>query len=157
MEIIKADNDPENKLRQKCNLVETLDESHLDLIFQMEKIIIDSRAYGLSANQVGILERVFIINKGTLSRPDFLIMFNPTLTPKTTIKKLNLEGCLSIPDKSGYVLRYESIEVKYYVPSPDLKTLDKRKLKAVGLLSSIIQHEIDHLNGILFTDKIALK
>jgi len=103
---------------------------------------------GLAGPQVGQTIRVIIIN--TKDGP--LAMVNPKITKKSWGKELGEEGCLSIPDFYGTLKRHKKINVIYTD-----KHNKKIKLAAAGLLARVIQHEVDHLNGVLFIDYIQKK
>lgn len=99
---------------------------------------------GLAANQIGYSKRIFYVKL-----PDFdKIFINPEITSKSRDKIILEEGCLSVPNKYGLVERFKKIIVK----AKD-ETGKKFKLKAKGLLAHVIQHEIDHLEGILYLSK----
>lgn len=99
---------------------------------------------GLAAPQVGKNIRIIVVNS-----PDGPIcMINPQLTKRSFAKEWGEEGCLSVPNTFGQVRRHKKINCIY------LDTNGKqRKMRAEDLLARVIQHEIDHLDGILFTDK----
>ncbi len=107
---------------------------------------------GLSANQIGLPLRLFVAqlpdDKDNGEMPKFYAIFNPEITKLSEEKCVMEEGCLSVPDIFGEVERPEKIT---------LEGLDKSgkrvKIKAWGVLSRIFQHELDHLNGILFIDR----
>lgn len=114
------------------------------LILEMKETMIANNGIGLSANQVGIDKSFFI----ALWNNKFYAFFNPEIIKHSKEEVLSGEGCLSIPDTLALVPRYKNITIK-------AEKIDGRetKLKAYGMLSIIFQHEIDHLNGILITDK----
>jgi peptide deformylase len=99
---------------------------------------------GLAAPQVGILKRIIVVDIG--QGP--LVMVNPDILEKDGEQIIN-EGCLSVPNKNGNVKRPEKLKVNY----TDLEG-DKHTIKTEGLLSVVISHEVDHLNGVLFIDKV---
>ena len=144
MEVLKLDNSERSKiLRQKTKRVEIFDKNLKELINSMKKILIKYGGLGIAANQVGIDLSIFIAKP----KDKFYVFINPELIEgkNETIKE---EGCLSIDNLWGLVKRFEEIKIKYQNIEGKTKTL-----KAKGLLAHIIQHEIDHLNGILFIDK----
>lgn len=130
------------------------------LIKQLKEIMIKSNGVGLSANQVGLNLRFFIVqlptenisvNQRSNPRKSALYtIFNPKIKISAfSRKKTEMEeGCLSVPGVYGIVKRYEKITL--IGQGVDAK---KIKIKAEGLLSRVFQHEVDHLNGILFVDK----
>lgn len=107
----------------------------------------DPVGVGLSGNQIGLLQRICII------RPeedgDILVLVNPEITKSSFGSKKRkpvLEGCLSIPEVWGHVLRPQKVDVTYQ----DMKG-ERHEQSFDGFASVVVQHEIDHLNGILFT------
>lgn len=120
-----------------------------DLIARMRRIMRKANGIGLSANQIGLDLKVFVAeipdgDGGT----KFYAVFNPNIEKKTGEKILPEEGCLSIPGTYGDVERFPQIVI-----SGQDKNQKPVKVKAWGLLAHIFQHETDHLNGVLFTDK----
>ena len=120
------------------------------ILKNMRKLMKDHNGAGLAANQVGINASFFIAELFTKnnSAPKFFAVFNPQIEKSSEEKKLDIEGCLSIPETSGIVERRKKIIVSGFD-----KNGKKIKIKASNILARIFQHEIDHLNGILFTDK----
>jgi peptide deformylase len=110
---------------------------------------------GLAAPQTGILKRVFIIDTSPLSEDDNNIekiekaFFNPEITWRCDDKIYYSEGCLSIPDIFEDILRPKKIRVKYF--DTNLNIIED---EFDGLIARIFQHEYDHLDGILFIDKL---
>lgn len=99
---------------------------------------------GLAAPQVNVSQRIIVVDDGT-GLQEFI---NPEIV-KADGEQIGVEGCLSVPGYFGDVKRYQEIEVHYID-----RHNKKKKLKAEGFLARIIQHEIDHLNGILFIEKV---
>ena len=114
------------------------------LILDMEKTMHESDGVGLAAVQVGIPIRLAVIN----TKDGILALINPTITYRSIKKEKAQEGCLSIPGVYGQVKRSKKIRVKSF----DL-TGKIIKFKAEGLLARVIQHEVDHTNGILFINR----
>lgn len=104
-------------------------------------------AGGLAAPQVGITKRVFYIQNYDTGRWELFI--NPEITPVGFHKKAITEACLSVPNTEGKVLRYYRIKVRYIDRNGDVKTKKFEDLNAIT-----IQHENDHLEGVLFIDKM---
>ncbi|MDD5291352.1 MAG: peptide deformylase [Patescibacteria group bacterium] len=115
-----------------------------DLCADMIKTMKEKDGVGLAAPQVGKSIRLITIN--TKDGPK--IMINPKITNKSWAKEWNEEGCLSVPGVYGKVRRNKKINCVYFD-----KNGQKIKIQAQGLLSFVIQHETDHLDGILFIDK----
>jgi len=131
-------------LRKKAEQVGVIDKKILKLIKDMEKSMKDEKGVGLAAPQVGVSKRVIIILfDGKMAIP----MINPEITSHSDKTEYGEEGCLSLPGKWGQVERYREILVQF----KDWKG-EKRALKLEGFNARIVQHEIDHLDGILFTD-----
>ena len=109
----------------------------------MKEIMVKESGIGLSANQIGIDLAIFIAKP----KDKFYVFINPEII-ETKGEELKEEGCLSIANKYGIVKRAKEVKIKYQTLSRKEKTM-----KAKGLLAHIIQHEYDHLKGILFIDK----
>lgn len=130
-----------------------------ELIKAMKRIMIQANGIGLAANQIGLDMRVFVAqimkldrhgNQRSLSRAEqkFYAIFNPEIVKSSGEKTVSEEGCLSVPDAYGDVSRAEKITLV----GQD-KNGRKMKIKAWGLLARVFQHEVDHLNGVLYIDK----
>ena len=120
-----------------------------DLILTAQKVKTTEgySAAGLASIQVGIDKRVFCILKEESG--EFEIMINPEIKLLKDEKVIDIEGCLSVPNKEGRVSRYKKIKVKYLDRNGKIKKGVFRNQEARE-----IQHEYDHLEGILFTDKL---
>ena len=116
------------------------------LIDDMLETMYDADGVGLAAPQIGILKRILVIDTG--EKDEKLEMINPKIT-KLEKEVILSEGCLSFPNVFGNVRRYNYTEAEYMT-----KDGEKKTIKAEGLLAQAIQHEIDHLNGILFIDQV---
>ena len=143
---IKVEPDP--VLRKKTTLVsrEWIVTSDAKVFFKKlhERMHI-ADGIGIAAPQVGVSMRICIVSD---SGKNFQLLINPEITWQSRETNVSLEGCLSVPHTFGDVKRPKSVHVK---------ALDENgkvvKLKAKAMLSRVIQHEIDHLNGVLFIDK----
>lgn len=146
MAILKIKKYPDPILRKKCQEVKEVTEEIKKLIEDMIETMEKNDGVGLAAPQVGVSKRVIIVEteKGPVG------FINPKILKKTKETKIDWEGCLSIPSVFLKIKRWKGIEVE---------ALDQRGekvlVKAVGLVASIFQDEIDHLNGILIIDKIS--
>ncbi len=130
-----------------------------ELVQNMRKIMIVADGVGLAANQVGFDFRVFVAQIRATKRRSadsvasedqkFYAIFNPEIIKKSSEKSIIDEGCLSVP--GGYFGDVER-PAKIMLVGQD-KSGKKIKIKAWGLLARVFQHEVDHLNGILFIDK----
>lgn len=139
---IRIDEDP--VLRKKARVVEKIDEKIIELLDDMAETMYNAEGVGLAAPQIGILKRVVTID--VEDENGLLKMINPEIL-ETSGEQCGLEGCLSIPEVREYVKRPEKVKFKYIDVEGNENIID-----ATGLLAVCICHEIDHLNGILFTD-----
>lgn len=133
-------------LRKKCQEVEKIDGDVLKLIEEMKKITIEAKGVGLSASQVGITKRLIISQ--TEKGPQVFI--NPKILKKSKETEISEEGCLSFPGIRLNIKRAKEILVE--AQDSDGKVL---QIEAKNLQARIFQHEIDHLDGILFIDRIS--
>lgn len=140
---------PDKRLNSSCveitELTDELDEFIEDLYDTMQA----HDGIGISACQVGVLKRLCLVQID--DEDDLLVMINPKILFSKG-ETIDVEGCLSLPYLYGTVKRADEIIVEYYNPDGELM-----ELKAQGYLARCIQHEIDHLNGILFSSKIEEK
>ena len=151
---------PEPVLRRKAKPVTKFDKELQTLIDNMIETMRDAPGVGLAAPQINISQQLAVIeyaegedeeeeDENTPPKPKKLyVIINPEIVKASEEKVMGIEGCLSIPGLHGEVERHESIQVK---------ALNRHgspvKLKVDGWMARIFQHEIDHLNGVLFTDK----
>ncbi|MDO4178875.1 MAG: peptide deformylase [Phascolarctobacterium sp.] len=133
-------------LRKIAQPVERIDKKLLRLIKDMQETMYEADGVGLAAPQIGISKRLVVIDVGEENGGSF-VLINPEIIKKEG-SVVSGEGCLSVPDFEGDVERAEYIECEF--TSPNGKRL---LLQAHGLLAVCIQHECDHLEGILFIDK----
>lgn len=127
-------------LTKKCRKVEKIDDRILTLLDDMGETLKESGGVGLAAPQVGILKRICVIDVGE----GLIELINPEIT-KTSGSVEDVEGCLSIPGKWGYVARPEKVTVKAL--NREGKEI---KVTGEGLLARALCHETEHLDGILF-------
>jgi peptide deformylase len=143
---------PNKKLKEKSLKVEKFDKKLHDLLDAMYRLMMNSNGIGLAAIQVSHAINALIINvpdeDGEQSEDNLIEIINPVITHKDGISTYQ-EGCLSIPGFYEDINRYETIHMSYQDRDGSTKTLNTD-----GILSIAIQHEIDHLNGILFIDKL---
>lgn len=136
---------PNPILRKKSqNVTDVLSDKIQKLIPEMIETMKAKDGVGLAAPQVGENIRLLVVGY----KDKDLAIINPKILKKSILKEWDEEGCLSIPNKYGQVRRHKNITLKYLNEKGEEETL-----KANGLLARIIQHEIDHLDGILFIDK----
>ncbi|MBQ9947663.1 MAG: peptide deformylase [Oscillospiraceae bacterium] len=137
----------EDVLRQKCTEVTKFDEELWELLDDMYDTMTEANGVGLAAPQVGVLKRVVVIDVDDDNGRIELI--NPVIT-RMTGKQNGTEGCLSYPGRYGYVKRPNKVRVKA------LNRYGKPvEYSGSELLARAFCHEIDHLNGILFADKVS--
>ncbi|MEK7504649.1 MAG: peptide deformylase [Patescibacteria group bacterium] len=151
---------PSQALRQPTRPVTTLDKRVISVINDMIETLLATRnpeGVGLAAPQIGVPLRIF------LARPDVAgpisIFINPEIQRlsqriQPTGKKGVFEGCLSIPGHYAPVRRAMSVTVKYQTTDPRSWILENREEVFTGFPAHVIQHEIDHLNGVLFIDRV---
>ena len=134
-------------LRKKAREVSVFDERLCVLLDDLtETMKFEGRGIGLAAPQVGVIKRVFVVDIG--DEHGLLEFINPEIT-EAEGEAIGEEGCLSVPGKSGFVTRPDRITVRAF----DRKG-EPFEIKAEGLLAVCICHENDHLNGVLYIDKI---
>jgi len=140
-------------LRNKASEVEDVDMETIKLITDMFETMHNAYGIGLAANQVGSKKAIFLVDISEMEGEEDkkpMVIINPNIIERSEETVVMEEGCLSIPDIRGDVERPKSIVLEYC--DTDLK---KHKIKTDGLLARVIQHEYDHLQGILFTDLIS--
>jgi peptide deformylase len=136
-------------LRKLCLPIENIDGELITLAQNMVETTIAAPGVGLAANQVGLPWRLFVVNIGVETDKENLVtVVNPEITAMEG-SELDKEGCLSIPDVILEVNRASQIEIKGY----DLDGNEVR-YEAQGYLARAFQHEMDHLNGVLFWDNL---
>lgn len=138
---IRIDGDP--ILRKKSRKVEVIDEDLHRLIDDMYETMYEAQGVGLAAVQIGKLKQLIVIDdyEGTK-----IVLINPERVAEEGSSEA-LEGCLSVPERVGKVKRFEKVKINYTDRDGEEKTLE-----AEDFLARIIQHEMDHLEGILYTD-----
>ena len=150
MSLLKIVNCTDSVLRKKCLKVKNIDETLITLADNMIETMYAAPGLGLAANQVGVSSNFFVIDVGVEKETrDPVIIINPVITASEE-EVMGEEGCLSIPEVFAEVKRSQHVEVKGY----DLKGNELR-YEAEGFLARAFQHEIDHLNGVLFWDNLS--
>lgn len=136
--------EPDPVLREKAKPVASITPNIQKLLTDMADTMYDAEGVGLAAPQIGILKRVIVMDVG--DDHGLIELVNPEIVSKEG-EQFGPEGCLSIPGLSGDVRRAHKVKVK---------GLDRNgkeiEIEGTDLLARCIQHEIDHLNGVLFTD-----
>lgn len=139
---------PSPLLREKCADVSTFDDSLHRLVNDMSLTMYASSGIGLAACQIGVLQRVALVDVSE-QQDQKLVLINPEIvTREGTVS--SEEGCLSIPEYRDTIKRDEHIVVR----AQNIEG-EEFELSASGILSICIQHEVDHLNGILFVDHLS--
>ena len=143
--------EPDPILRKKCEPLEKVDAETKKLMDDMLETMYAAPGIGLAAVQVGILKRLVVIDISKAEekkKPLFLI--NPQIIRQSKKTSVYEEGCLSLPGQFAEIERPAECTLKYI----DYNGKEK-ELKADGLLATCVQHEVDHLNGILFIDYLS--
>jgi peptide deformylase len=140
---------PDARLREKAAPVTEFDEALQQLVEDMAETMYAAPGVGLAANQVGVLKRLFIIDIAGEGEPSALKVFvNPEVTYTEGVQTYE-EGCLSFPGAAEEIKRAAKVTVKAHNARGELF-----ELEADGLLAVAIQHENDHINGVLMIDKV---
>ncbi|NQW00847.1 MAG: peptide deformylase [Rhodospirillales bacterium] len=148
---------PDPRLKIKAEAVDQVDDELRAFMHDMLETMYAAPGIGLAGPQVGLGKRVIVVdvreNAEDDGAPNPYCMVNPQIIEVSREDRIHDEGCLSLPDQYAEVERPDSIRVRYTDENNTVQELD-----ADGLLATCIQHEIDHLDGILFVDHItALK
>lgn len=141
---------PEPVLRKKCKPVQVFDQNLAHTIQTMlQTMRAQTMGIGIAAPQIGIDQQIVIVDVSSrISGAVCRIMINPRILVRKG-EKISHEGCMSLPDYTGYLQRFEEVEVEY--------TDDHGRFvhyKATGIEAVCIQHELDHLEGKLFIDRV---
>ena len=141
---------PDPVLRQIAKPVDEITDGVRQLLDDMAATMYDAPGIGLAAPQINVSQRLVVIDCGKDDVPELYKMVNPEIISMSDTRSILEEGCLSIPDQTADVERPAEVEVHY---------LDEngvsQSLVANSLLAACVQHEIDHLNGVLFIDHIS--
>jgi peptide deformylase len=144
---------PDPVLRKTAAPVERVDAALLKLADDMLATMYDAPGIGLAAPQIGILRRLIVMDPAHEEEDEArqpLIMVNPVILERGSEMRVHDEGCLSIPDFTAEVERPAMTRVGY------IDTQGKqREMTLEGIWSTLVQHEIDHLNGLLFIDYLS--
>jgi peptide deformylase len=138
---------PEKILKQKCVKVTSFDKNLAKLLNNMYETMVEADGVGLAAPQVGVKKQVAVVEVDEES--GVVEMINPEIL-ETSEEQTGVEGCLSIPDVYGEVTRSYRIKIR-----AQNRRGENYELEAEDFLARAIQHEIDHLQGILFISKIS--
>ena len=144
---------PDQRLKQLSETVETIDKDILNFIKELEQIrLAGPGAVGIAAPQVDLFKRVVIVDVSAMRKPvenhGHMVMINPEITAWDGMA-MGREGCLSVPDFTGNVIRAEKIKLNYMD-----ETGKTHEIESSGFEARAIQHEMDHLDGLLFLDRL---
>lgn len=151
---------PNPILKKKSNSIKIFDETTKQVIQDLKDTLNNARepeGAGLAAPQIGHNKRICVVRKFTSNKTEKTtkesvckeyILINPIITHTSTDTHIAWEGCLSVPNIYGKVARYKDIKLHYQNENGEELTI-----KASGFFARTIQHELDHLDGLIFTDK----
>ena len=143
--------EPNPILRKKSENLEKVDDELRGLLDDMLETMYSAPGIGLAAVQVGVLKRLIVIDiSKEKDKKNPLFLINPEIVSRSKKTSIYEEGCLSLPGHFAEIERPAECHVKYID-----YTGKEKEIKANGLLSTCIQHEVDHLNGILFIDYLS--
>ncbi|WP_298374334.1 peptide deformylase [Azospirillum sp.] len=143
---------PHPVLKQKAKPVAAVDARVAAFMDDMVETMYAANGIGLAAPQVGVLERIIVVDVHEKDQPRNPIrLANPEIIWSSEDKGPCEEGCLSVPEQYADVIRPVAVRVRYLD-----ETNTRRELDADGMLATCLQHEIDHLNGVLFVDHLSL-
>lgn len=143
---IRIQGDP--VLEKVCKEVKEITPRVKELVDDMLDTMYESNGVGLAANQVGILKRIVVIDVSDGEEPDPIILINPQLMESMGAQTGN-EGCLSLPGKTGVVTRPSYVKITYQ----DLD-MQQHELEGEELLARAICHELEHLDGHMYTERV---
>lgn len=142
---------PDPRLKVKCAPVETVDDGIAKLMDDMLETMYLASGIGLAAPQVDVTKRVIVVDVSPKDGPrEPLQMANPEIVWQADELILHEEGCLSLPEQYAEVERPEKVRVRYLDEHDE-----QREIAADGMLATCIQHEMDHLDGVIFVDRIS--
>jgi peptide deformylase len=143
---------PDPRLKQVAAPVVKIDDAVKALAAEMFETMYEAPGIGLAAPQIGVMKRLITIDivKDELAPPEPMVLINPEITWSSTETRVYEEGCLSIPEFYEEVERPDRIRIRFQDLSGE--TIE---MEAGEILSPCMQHEVDHLNGVLFIDHIS--
>jgi len=139
---------PDKRLRGKAEAIDFAKENSKQLkrlVADLKETMLAKDGLGLAAPQINVKKRIVVIN----TKDGAIALINPKITDGSWLKKIDEEGCLSVPGVYGKVKRHHKIKLTAISEDGECIEID-----APGLLARVIQHEVDHLDGILFIDKV---
>ena len=147
LDIIEA---PDRRLTTKSAPIGRIDAEFLRLLDNMLETMYAAPGIGLAAPQIGILQRTFVVDLGNEVERAPMFVINPEILARSETTNVGEEGCLSLPKQFGEVARFDQIRMRYLDRDARIQ-----EIEADGLLARCLQHEIDHLDGILFVDHLS--
>ena len=140
---------PEQVLARKADEIANIDGQIHKLATDMVETMYTASGIGLAAPQIGVSQRLIVADPGKAEKSNLITLINPVIVSREGHNAID-EGCLSVPEFTAEVPRYAKVLVRGV-------TLDEKEIEftAEGLFAIVLQHEIDHLNGILFIDRIS--
>lgn len=146
---------PDKRLKSISKEVVDFNDGLFNLLDDLYDTMIDKNGIGIAAIQVGVAKRIVLLNMpredSSQHKDDLIELINPVIVEKTGEIIICQEGCLSVPTFYEDVERFESVVVEYFD-----RNAQKQRLSASDLLSVAIQHEIDHLNGVVFVERLPM-
>lgn len=142
---------PDPVLKTKCDPVPAVDDNIRALMDDMLETMYAAPGIGLAAPQIGVTKRVIVVDVSDKDEPrNPICLANPEIVWKSEETALHEEGCLSLPDLYADVERPVAVKVAYLD-----RDGEKQELNAEGLLAVCLQHEVDHIDGVLFVDHLS--
>jgi len=142
---------PDPRLKQECEEVAEVNDEIRELLDDMLETMYAAPGIGLAAPQIGVMKRVVVMDvSDDKEKPQPLKLVNPEITWESEDTSVYQEGCLSIPEQYADVERPAEVGLRYLDENGK-----EHEIEADGLLATCIQHELDHLDGILFTDYLS--
>ena len=142
--------EPDKILRKISSPVQKVGDTERKIMDDMVETMYSANGIGLAAIQIGIPKRIIVIDLKIENKKNPLFFVNPVIKNKDNLKSTYEEGCLSVPNQFAQIDRPKKCDVEYIDYNGE-----KKILKAEGLLATCIQHEMDHLEGILFIDYLS--
>ena len=142
---------PDPRLKQECEEVAEVNDEIRELLDDMLETMYAAPGIGLAAPQIGVMKRVVVMDvSDDKEKPQPLKLVNPEIIWESEDTSIYQEGCLSIPEQYADVERPAEVGLRYLDENGK-----EHEIEADGLLATCIQHELDHLDGILFTDYLS--
>ncbi|MCK2168653.1 peptide deformylase [Thalassospira xiamenensis] len=142
---------PDPRLKQECEEVAEVNDEIRELLDDMLETMYAAPGIGLAAPQIGVMKRVVVMDvSDDKEKPQPLKLVNPKIIWESEDMSVYQEGCLSIPEQYADVERPAEVGLRYLDENGK-----EHEIEADGLLATCIQHELDHLDGILFTDYLS--